>query len=330
VNAFHWKNATEKHLFTKQGGRKMRDKQIKLIYYSLLGSESKEFILSKKRIFSLFFSVLVLITIFAASSIALFTDFYHNLRIDKLENINKNLRNQLDHMASMAEQLDDNLRYLEKENDDRRIFADMPVIDNDIREVGIGGFLDNDEAMAKSILSPEIGNQVFAVKGLLDKIERRLDLYEANRKEIENALAAREEQFKHTPSIRPVQIGRISEKYGPRVDPFTDVSKHHYGLDIAAMTGSKVYAPAAGTVVVAKNRYKVGKGYGREVIIDHGNGIRTRYAHLSEIKVAYGQRIKRWEIIGLVGQTGRATGPHLHYEVMINGHPVNPDRYILD
>ena len=64
--------------------------------------------------------------------------------------------------------------------------------------------------------------------------------------------------------------------------------------------------------------------------IYHGNGITTRYAHLSEIKVAYGQRIKRWEIIGLVGQTGRATGPHLHYEVMINGHPVNPDRYILD
>ncbi|MFQ5630116.1 MAG: peptidoglycan DD-metalloendopeptidase family protein [bacterium] len=308
----------------------MRDKQIKLIYYSLLGSESKEFILSRRRIFSLFFSALVMITIFAGSSIALFTDFFHNIRIDKLENINKNLRSQLDQMASKVDQLDDDLRYLEKENDDMRIFADMPVIDNDIREVGIGGFLDNDEAITKNNLTPEIGNQLFAVKSLLDKIERRLDLYEANRREIENALAAREEQFKHTPSIRPVQEGRISEKYGPRVDPFTDVSKHHYGLDIAAMTGAKVYAPAAGTVVVAKNRYKVGKGYGREVIIDHGNGLRTRYAHLSDITVTYGQRIKRWEIIGLVGQTGRATGPHLHYEVMVNGRPINPDRYILD
>ncbi|MFQ5631201.1 MAG: M23 family metallopeptidase [bacterium] len=301
-----------------------------MIYYSLLGSESKEFILSKRRIVSLFFSALVIITIFAGSSIALFTDFYHNTRINNLKKMNVNLRSQLDQMAVKAANLDDNLRFLEKENDDLRIFADMPVIDNDIREVGIGGFLDNDEAITKSILTPEIGNQLFAVKSLLDKIERRIQLYEDNRKEIETALAEREEQFKRTPSIRPVQEGRISEKYGPRVDPFTDINQHHYGLDIAAMTGSEVRAPAAGTIVVAKYRYKVGKGYGREVIIDHGNGLRTRYAHLSEVKVSQGQKIKRWEVIGLVGQTGRATGPHLHYEVMINGHPVNPDRYILD
>ncbi|MFQ5632307.1 MAG: M23 family metallopeptidase, partial [bacterium] len=249
---------------------------------------------------------------------------------DKLKNRNENLLSQLDHMALKVEKLDDDLSFLEKENDDLRIFADMPVIDNDIREVGIGGFLDNDEAITKSILTPEVGNQLYVVKSLLDKIERRIHLYEANRKEIENALAQRKEQFKHTPSIRPVHTGRISEKYGPRVDPFTDVSKHHFGLDIAAMTGSEVFAPAAGTVIIAKKRYKIGRGYGREVIIDHGNGLRTRYAHLSEIKIRRGQKIKRWELIGLVGQTGRATGPHLHYEVIINGRPVNPDRYILD
>ena len=68
----------------------------------------------------------------------------------------------------------------------------------------------------------------------------------------------------------------------------------------------------------------------QEVIIDHGNGLTTRYAHLSEIKVKQGQKINRWEIIGLVGQTGRATGPHLHYEVMIDGRPVNPDKYLLE
>lgn len=308
----------------------MGEKRFKMIYYSLLGTESKEFVLTKKRILSLGFSAFVIITIFTGASIALFTDFYHNARIDKLEGVNKNLRKQLDQIALKTQQLDNDLSYLEKENDDLRIFVDMPVIDNDMREVGIGGAVDNFEAVTKSMLTPEIGNQVYTVKSLLDKIERRMHLYEDNRKEIEKALAERDEQFKRTPSIKPVQTGRISEKYGPRVDPFTDVKKHHYGLDIAAMTGSEIHAPAAGTIVVAQNDYTPGKGYGKEVIIDHGNGLRTRYAHLSKIKVRYGEKVNRWDIIGLVGQTGRATGPHLHYEVILDGKPINPDRYIFD
>ena len=308
----------------------MGEKQIKLIYYTLHKSESKEFILSKRRMVSLIFSAFVLLTIFAGASVAIFTAFYHNLRISKLETVNKSLRSQLVQMTDKAQQLDVNLSYLEKENNDLRVFADMPLLDNDMREVGVGGFLDNEEAVTKSILPPEIGNQLFETKSLLDKIERRMHLYEDNRREIEKALSERTEQLKRTPSIRPVQEGRISEDYGPRVDPFTDVKKHHFGIDIAAMTGSEVFAPASGVVKVAKNHYSVGKGYGREVIIDHGNGLTTRYAHLSEIKVKQGQKINRWEVIGLVEQTGRATGPHLHYEVMIDGRPVNPDKYLLE
>lgn len=308
----------------------MGDKQIKLIYFSLNGTEINEFILSKSKIFSLLFSAFILMLLLAGSSIALFTDLYHNSRVNELESVNKKLQGQLDQMGMVAKKLDTTLRYLEKENDDLRIFADLPVLDTDVREVGIGGTVDNYLAETQNVFPEELGTKVYEIKNLLDKIERRIQLYEDTRNEIEKALADRQQRFKHTPSIRPVVEGRISEKYGPRVDPFTDMKRHHYGLDIAAAVGSEVYAPAAGVVVIAKDHYTVGKGYGKEVIIDHGNGLRTRYAHLSEIKVKYGQRINRWDVIGLVGQTGRATGPHLHYEVILNGRPVNPDRYILN
>ena len=141
---------------------------------------------------------------------------------------------------------------------------------------------------------------------------------------------ARDENLKHTPSIRPVRDGRISEKYGYRIDPFKDVQRHHNGIDVAAPTGSQVYASAAGVVVMAKSSYRVGQGYGKEVIIDHGDGVRTRYAHLSKVLVKKGLTVKRWEVVGLVGETGRSTGPHLHYEVMMSGKPVNPFSFIIN
>ena len=102
------------------------------------------------------------------------------------------------------------------------------------------------------------------------------------------------------------------------------------GIDIAAQVGTPVYASAAGVVSFVKYNYRPNKGYGREVVIDHGNGIKTRYAHLSEISVRVGQKVNRWDAIGRVGKTGRATGPHLHYEVIVESRHIDPIRYILE
>jgi murein DD-endopeptidase MepM/ murein hydrolase activator NlpD len=126
------------------------------------------------------------------------------------------------------------------------------------------------------------------------------------------------------PSIWPV-VGNLRSGVGVRSNPFGGSSlEYHKGQDISAPTGTPVYATADGVVVIARWV----RGYGNGIYIDHGNGISTRYGHLSRIDVTEGQIVKRGEHLGLVGSTGRSTGPHLHYEVRINGQPTSPLPYL--
>lgn len=128
----------------------------------------------------------------------------------------------------------------------------------------------------------------------------------------------------NVPSIWPV-FGPLRSGVGMRSNPFGGSSiEYHKGQDIAAPTGTPVNATADGVVVIAGWV----KGYGNGIYIDHGNGISTRYGHLSRIDVVVGQIIKQGQHLGLVGSTGRSTGPHLHYEVRINGQPTNPLNYL--
>lgn len=125
------------------------------------------------------------------------------------------------------------------------------------------------------------------------------------------------------PSIFPVQ-GRLTSNFGYRRDPFNGSSDFHPGQDIAAPTGTPIMAPADGQVTFVGRK----GGYGNFVVIDHGNGLVTRYAHLSSFQVSEKQMVRRGEVIGAVGSTGRSTGPHLHYEVMIGDQKVNPMDYM--
>jgi murein DD-endopeptidase MepM/ murein hydrolase activator NlpD len=125
------------------------------------------------------------------------------------------------------------------------------------------------------------------------------------------------------PSQWPVQ-GIVTSSFGARLDPFNGEGAFHTGIDIATNTGDAVRAPADGTIMKAG----FGTGYGREVIIDHGHGIETLYAHLSGFAVIAGQDIHRGDILGYVGSSGHSTGPHLHYEVRIHDTPVNPYKYL--
>lgn len=138
-------------------------------------------------------------------------------------------------------------------------------------------------------------------------------------------IASQRDLLQATPSIRPAGGGWVSSGFGYRTDPFTGRRRLHKGLDFAAMTGTPVYAPANGIVSYAGRE----GGYGLIVSIDHGYGIVTRYAHNSRLHVRSGQKVKRWQKISEVGSTGRSSGPHLHYEVRINGVPVDPENYIL-
>ena len=125
------------------------------------------------------------------------------------------------------------------------------------------------------------------------------------------------------PQFWPV-TGPITGPFGERSDPFNGEGAFHSGVDISSTYGQEVLAPADGDVIFAD----VFSGYGRMIAIDHGHGVTTRYGHLSGVAVVNGQHVRRGQVIGYVGMTGRSTGPHLHYEVRINDTPVNPTKYL--
>jgi len=127
----------------------------------------------------------------------------------------------------------------------------------------------------------------------------------------------------YTPAIWPV-LGHITDSFGERLDPFSGEGAFHTGVDVASDYGAPVHATADGVVISAENH----AGYGRVVVIDHGFGITTWYAHLSAFATITGTRVKRGQVVGYCGISGRSTGPHVHYEVRMNNAPINPWRYM--
>lgn len=135
------------------------------------------------------------------------------------------------------------------------------------------------------------------------------------------------QQFSHAiaiPSVRPVDTLRFTSNFGIRSDPFTGGARMHAGVDIPGPVGTPVYATADGVV----DRAERAGGYGNLLELDHGKGIQTRYGHLSRILVAPGTHVTRGQLVALMGSTGRSTGPHLHYEVRMDGHAVNPAPFL--
>jgi len=158
-----------------------------------------------------------------------------------------------------------------------------------------------------------------------DDLAHRGEWIDRGLQQLEKTLTRREKELVSTPTIAPVH-GLITDGFGRRRDPFTGRLAIHKGLDIAARVGTPVVAPADGVVVETGRE----RGFGRVVRISHGMGYTTIYGHLHRILVRPGQTVHRGETIGLVGSSGRSTGPHLHYEVHKNGRAVNPLYYILD
>lgn len=159
----------------------------------------------------------------------------------------------------------------------------------------------------------------------IDRTIKDSQLREQSVLDLWESLSERQSLLNSTPNIRPAK-GWFTSRFGYRVSPFTGRPALHTGLDIAAAPGSPVYAPADGIV----NFAGYDEGYGKMVTIDHGYGVTTRFGHNAQIYVQVGQKVSRWDVIGSVGNTGRSTGPHCHYEVRVNGVPRDPALYILD
>jgi murein DD-endopeptidase MepM/ murein hydrolase activator NlpD len=176
-------------------------------------------------------------------------------------------------------------------------------------DVGIGGGAPLDGAAPEDLAA--LHSRAGQMQGALDAIEVKL--------------GERVRWMSSTPTIAPVR-GILTSGFGTRSDPMTHGPGLHQGIDIAAAAGQPVFAAADGLVVLAAST----SGYGDAVYLAHGFGVTTRYGHLSEIDVRPGERVHRGDLIGRVGSTGRSTGSHLHYEVRLDGTPVNPLAYILD
>jgi murein DD-endopeptidase MepM/ murein hydrolase activator NlpD len=307
----------------------MRDKRIKLIYFSLRGSGIRYFELSWKKMFFVFSVFMVFLLIFVGSIIGLFTNYYHNYKIKSLNRMNMGLMNQLEVMQANVNEVQSKMEQLEENDDQERMIAGLDKIDKDMRGVGVGGAAFN-YSTELSDFSKQTREDITNTGSIIDQLERRILLLVESKNEIDQKILKDKQKLKHTPSIRPVMGGRITDPFGMRLDPFIERIKMHKGIDIAAQVGTPVYATASGVVSYVQHSYRHNQGYGKEVIINHDNGIKTRYAHLSKISVRVGQKVNRWDTIGTVGNTGRATGPHLHYEVIVNTNQVDPVTYILE
>jgi murein DD-endopeptidase MepM/ murein hydrolase activator NlpD len=208
---------------------------------------------------------------------------------------------------------------VEKEVVIRNIFS-LPEISSDERQLGIGGpgqkFYPN---------VSETVRQAYEAKSDIDALLRLARFEKEKYEEVYDVLAEKKSILDHTPSILPTR-GYRTRGFGMKYDPFTGYKQFHAGIDIANKTGTPIYATADGVV---KYSGRLG-GLGKLVTVNHGYGYQSRYGHLSKIKVKRGQKVRRGDLIGLMGSTGYSTGPHLHYEVIKNGKAVNPLEYILN
>lgn len=182
-------------------------------------------------------------------------------------------------------------------------------------QVGIGG--PQDSLKSQSMKRDEFETLLQAIERDMKSQEQQLGLL--------NSLLDEEQKFsQYMPQGKPTKSGWMSSSYGSRIDPFSGQKSHHAGVDFAGRGGSEILAVADGVVIWSGKRY----GYGTMVEIDHGNGYRTRYAHNRENKVSLGEKVKKGQVIALMGKSGRATAPHVHFEVLLDNRKLDPRRFI--
>ncbi len=280
--------------------------------------KARKIILSNKTIRFFFLTLSILFIAFTLIFLDWLRTSYAKIEVRRLKAENANQRDKIkmyeDLTRELQEKIDGFKSYVEKLN----VFAGLqsPYA---LKEVGSGGVSKNDigTIINNSLQKPAL-QKPEVLKKTADEVEQNLKILDQFFQDQSYRLSA-------LPSIWPTR-GYLSGFFGNRKDPFTGKIDFHPGLDISTQLGNKVFATANGIVIVAEYR----KGYGNVVIIDHGFGFSTLYAHLSKIAVKEGQKVKRWDVIGYVGTTGKSTGPHLHYEVRRYNQSVNPLDFILE
>ncbi|AKQ64651.1 Membrane protein related to metalloendopeptidase [Myxococcus hansupus] len=231
----------------------------------------------------------------------------------------KSVRERIEHIGSTldrVERFDQKLRAVTLLSDPQRNLAMGPT------EPEAGTVAPATDTQFTQLTSTETPK---ALMGRLDRLSAEATRQEQSLQELQAYFQDQKSLLASTPSIWPAR-GWVTSDFGSRLDPYTADRVMHGGMDIAAPHGKEVFSPSDGTVVFAG----LEGGYGNVLVIDHGYGIKTRYGHLSKMLVKAGDKVKRGMHIAAVGNTGRSTGPHLHYEVRVNGIGQNPRKFILE
>jgi murein DD-endopeptidase MepM/ murein hydrolase activator NlpD len=244
-------------------------------------------------------------------------------RTAHLQDENSRLAQEIGELHGRLSTLSDTLTRISQRDARIRVLANLEPIDPQVQAAGIGG--------PTLAARPGLLNAGPAVRRSeeirvdLNGLIRRANLLASSFEEAKDSLASHSQQLAATPSIMPTQGWLTSAFSSMREHPILHIARPHEGIDVTAPMGSPIEAPAAGVVTDAGWE----SGYGNTVTIDHGYGVTTKFAHASKLLVKTGQRVQRGQRIALVGNTGLATGPHLHYEVHVNGRPVDPLKYVL-
>ncbi|MBA22507.1 MAG: peptidase M23 [Flavobacteriales bacterium] len=232
----------------------------------------------------------------------------------------RNYKLQFELLNRRIGQMQNVLTNIEQRDDDiYRIYFEASPIPKEQRRAGFGGVNRYDylEGYNSSDMIIETTKQI-------DVLSKMLVVQSESLEEIQKLAERKEELLASIPSIQPVRkedLKRMASGYGWRTDPFTKARKKHYGMDFSANRGTPIYATGDGKVVRADNR---ASGYGKHIRIDHGFGYVSLYAHLNKYNVKRGAKVKRGDVIGFVGNTGRSVAPHLHYEIIKDNKKINP------
>jgi murein DD-endopeptidase MepM/ murein hydrolase activator NlpD len=264
----------------------------------------------------------------AVGLLILYDNYFDSPKELLLKNEVRELEFYYDKLNKDVEGLHTTLGNIENRDDNiYRVVLGAEPIEKSVRDAGIGGADRYADIRKKNIGHADL---VIALHEKVDKVRRKLYIESKSQDEVVNLAEKKEKLYASIPAIQPIsnkQLIALASGFGLRIHPVYKVKKMHNGIDFAASIGTPVYATADGTVATADVKFS---GYGKMLMIDHGFGYRTRYAHMHDFAVKKGQHVKRGDLIGYVGNTGLSTAPHLHYEVFINGQTVDPVHYFFN
>ncbi|MCB0761509.1 MAG: M23 family metallopeptidase, partial [Flavobacteriales bacterium] len=267
-----------------------------------------------------------IIAAISAISIFVFNTFVENPKERALRKELEFAQNQISELNAELDTLEIIAVNLQKKDDEiyRSIFGADPYPEH-LRRRGIGG-----SDRFKNLTGYQSSEQVIETKKRISRLQRSLVAQSKSMEEIFELAASNNEMLQSIPAIQPINnkdLTRVASGYGYRIHPIYKIRKLHTGMDFSANVGTEIYATGDGEVVEVE---KKNRGYGYHIVIQHGYGYQTLYGHMSEILVRKGQKVKRGEVIGLVGNTGTSVAPHLHYEVIKEGEKVNPANYYFN